>query len=62
VVGQEEILIGTAMIADRINDGDVRKAVLEKVAVLKPELSPVTESAETGMANCFDSCSPRRPL
>jgi hypothetical protein len=33
---EEEVLIGTAMIADRINDGDVRKAVLEKVAVLKP--------------------------
>ena len=33
------MLIGTVMIADRINDGDVRKVVLEKVAVLKPELS-----------------------
>jgi len=36
---EEEVLIGTVMIADRINDGDVRKVVLEKVAVLKPELS-----------------------
>jgi hypothetical protein len=36
---EEGVLIGTVMIADRINDGDVRKVVLEKVAVLKPELS-----------------------
>jgi hypothetical protein len=47
---EEEVLIGTVMIADRINDGDVRKAVLEKVAVLKPE-GAATESAATGMAN-----------
>jgi hypothetical protein len=36
---EEEVLIGTVMIADRINGGDVRKFVLEKAAVLKPELS-----------------------
>jgi hypothetical protein len=47
---EEEVLIGTVMTADRINDGDVRKAVLEKVAVLKPE-GAATESAATGMAN-----------
>jgi len=27
---EEEVLIGTVMIADRINDGDVRNTVLEK--------------------------------
>ena len=36
---EEEVLVGTVMIADRINDGDVRKVVMEKAAVLKPELS-----------------------
>jgi hypothetical protein len=41
---EEEVLIGTAMIAGRISDGDVRKTVLEKVAVLKPELSRIQHS------------------
>jgi hypothetical protein len=36
---EENVLVGTVMIAGRIDDGDVRKAVLEKAAVLKPELS-----------------------
>jgi hypothetical protein len=36
---KEEVLIGAVMIADRISGGDVRKTVLEKAAVLKPELS-----------------------
>jgi hypothetical protein len=35
---EEEVLIGTAMVAGRVSDGDVRKTALEKVAVLKPEL------------------------
>jgi hypothetical protein len=56
---EEEVLIGTAMIADRINDGDVRKTVLEKAAVLKPEL-PRNQQQQAWRTNCFDSCSPSK--
>jgi hypothetical protein len=58
---EEEVLIGTVMIAGRINDGDVRKTALEKAGRCA-EARAVTESAATGMAICFDSYSPRRPF
>jgi hypothetical protein len=52
---EEEVLIGTVMIAGRINDGDVRKNCIGEAFCA--EARAVTESAATGTANCFRSCS-----